>query len=109
MPGVIFLSDTEARAYSSVPDDPDCDELLQEMRRVTGRGWLVRVDRWSERYGFFRNKYRNLESYSLLLDCHGEYQLMNLVPPRERVPYVRDPNSRGAVMNYMLGYLAAVT
>lgn len=104
MPAVTYLSDWEAREWVRVPGDKDCDELLQEMNAKTGRRWLIQVRRFFISRGWFRHA-EEIKSYTLYLDCHGEYQVMNLVGPNGGSIFHFNRNSREAVMNYMLGYL----
>lgn len=107
MPAVIYLSDSEARRFLRVESDKDCDELLQQMNTVTGRTWLIQVQRWFEPRGLFRHAVER-KNYTLYLDCHGEYQVMSLVAPGGSSIFHASQNSRESVMNYMLGYLGGM-
>lgn len=107
MPAVTYLSDSEARSFLTVEGDKDCDELLQEMNKRTDRLWLIQVQRWFESRGLFRHAVER-KRYTLYLDCHGEYQVMSLVAPDGSSIFHHNPNSREAVMNYMLGYLGGI-
>lgn len=107
MPGFTYLSDWEAREWLHVEGDKDCDELLQEMNAKSGRTWLIQVKRWFAPRGWFRHA-EEIKYYTLYLDCHGEYQVMNLVGPNGGSVFHFNRHSREAVMNYMLGYLGGL-
>lgn len=78
MPGFYYLNDYQVQEYSN-PDDPECCTLLHELNEASGRIWLVKIERFTQRKGLFRVE---VEHYTLFLDCHGEYQVINLVPQR---------------------------
>lgn len=111
MPATTYLDDASVRRGRSVPEDPECDDLLQELRRVSGEDWLVlvrthpgkktRMDR------LLRQEAQPEVHYSLYADCHGEWQDINFVRPENSES--RGPaGSREGVMNYMLGYTAGL-
>lgn len=105
MPAVTHLSSWEEKEYSRVEGDKDCDDLLQEMCRVTGRRWLIQVRRWFVSQGLLRHA-REAKSYTLYLECHGEYQVISLVHPGGSSVFHGSGESREHAMNYMLGYLS---
>ena len=105
MPAVTFLSDSEAKRFERVEYDKDCDELLQEMQRLSGRRWLIEVRSHFLSRGWFRHA-AELVTYTLYLDCNGEYQVMNLVTSRGGSVFSR--SRREDVMNYMLGYIGGL-
>ena len=102
MPAVTFLSDSEAKRFETVEGDKDCNELLQEMNAKTDRRWLIEVRSFFASRGWFRHA-EEIKTYTLYLDCHGEYQVMNLVTPNGGSNF--SYSTREAVMNYMIGYL----
>lgn len=113
MPSVTYLSPEQVRRYSSVPDDKECDELLQEMRHTTNEEWLIEVRTVSQRPSpmdrFLRRVRPSIRVYTLYVDCHGEWQIINCVMPGGRGSvFTGGPATREAVMNYMLGHIAGV-
>jgi hypothetical protein len=105
MAAVTFLSDSEARSYETVEGDKDCNELLQELNHASGRRWLIERRTFYRSRGLFRHA-EEIKTYTLYLDCHGEYQVMNLVTPNGGSVF--SYGNREAVMNYMLGHLAGL-
>lgn len=109
MPAVTYLSDSEVRQFATVPDDKDCNELLQELRRATGENWIVGT--YSVRRGrtptdwALRRPAKVSRHYTLYADCHGEWQVINLVTPCGGSVFHGSEQSREDVMNYMLGVL----
>jgi len=107
MPTLTYLSDDVVRAGRSVKDDKECDEILQDLRRVTGEDWLVRViERPAMRFGFHET--RPKRTYYLYADCHGEWQVINMPGPDGGSVFVPHPESRTAVMNFMQGTICGV-
>lgn len=108
MPAVTYLHDWEVAEGRQVLEDPECNELLQEFRNVTCRDWIIRVHVITEKR--FMRKDRQHRLYTLYNDCHGEWQVMNMVtPPGATTEYYECwHQSRQAVMNYMLGFMAGI-
>ena len=105
MPCTTFLSDHQIKQWSHVENDKDCDELLKELNEVSGRLWLVGVQEWFLPRGLFRHAEKRID-YTLYLDCHGEWQVMNMVTPEGGSLFHHTVGSREHVMNYMLGFIA---
>lgn len=112
MPVFTYLSDHEVAAGRSVPDDEECNELLQELRAATGEDWIIivtpiRKERnvWKRLFGM---KLETFQSYRLFADCHGEWQVINVITPEGGSVFYIWEHSREAVMNYMLGYLGGL-
>lgn len=107
MAALTYLSDDIVRAGRTVKDDPECDEILQELRMVTGEDWLVRViERPMMRFGPFGTKPK--KTYYLYADCHGEWQVINMPGPDGGSVFAPHPESRTAVMNFMQGIICGV-
>lgn len=111
MPAVTFLSDHEVREWANVPDDKEADELLQQLRDVSGRNWVigrhkVRVQHPSLIKRLFCKPPAPLTVWTLYLDCHGEWQIMSLATPKGSSIFHYSPESRECVLNYMLGYVS---
>lgn len=112
MPAVTFLDDWEVRKWDNgVPGDEDLNELLFELRKLTGRQWIVMtrdlpiIKRSWHRLGYY--KAGTFKHYTLYLDCHGEWQVMNLCTERDGGSnFFLSHSSREHVMNYMLGHIA---
>ena len=103
MPAVTYLSDHEVREWSIVKDDKDCNELLQELRSLTGENWIIGTqERWP-RKRWFRKQAAPVRFYTLYADCHGEWQVINLVTPNGGSIFHGSSQSREDVMNFMLG------
>jgi len=110
VPAVTYLSDAKAREWATVPDDKDCDELLQQLNRVSGRKWVIgRHTVELAHAGLFKRMFCKPPAphieWTLYLDCHGEWQVMNLVTPDGGSNFHPSTGSREAIMNYMLGYI----
>lgn len=108
MPAVTYLRDDEVASGRSIPDDKEADELLQQLRNLTGEDWIVMIlpiwirDRWWKRP-------RQTKRYTLYADCHGEWQIMNLVTPDGgSLFHGGAERSREDVMNFMLGMIAGI-
>ena len=107
MPCLTYRSNEEREPLQSVEGDPDCDELLQEMRAISPR-WLIEVYNVRYHRGFFR-KPKEVKQYRLLYAInHVEVQIINLCTEGHRgsLFYLSD-HSREQVMNFIIGYLAA--
>lgn len=107
MPAFTYLSNAQVDRYSIVLGDEECNDILQQLRRATGENWLVRVDVIDRPRRWFR-KAPPIRCYTLYADCHGEWQVINLVVADGGSIFVASEHSRDAVMNYMLGYIAGV-
>lgn len=107
MPAFTWLSDWQVREWQSVPDDKDYDELFQEFRKATGENWLTRVHEHIARRSFWqwlrRQEPRRVRSYTLYADCHGEWQVINLVGPSGGSVFHYSEHTREMAMNYMMG------
>ena len=113
MPACVYLSDAEERKWSSVAEDKDCDELLQQLRRLTGNKWLVERQEIPVRHTslwkhlFCKSPPPHVE-WTLYADLHGEHQVINLVTPEGGSVFYKSTQSRENVMNFMLGYIAGI-
>ena len=108
MPALTFLSDDVVRAGRSVKDDKECDEILQDLRRLTGEDWIVRVREIPQHtwpLGFSKPPIRD---YTLYADCHGEWQIINMAGPDGGTVFSLHPDSRNACMNFMLGMICGI-
>lgn len=112
MPAVTYLSDQEVKNWQRVQDDKDCDDLLQELRQKTGENWVLEVrDIPLFRTGWerlWRMPNRTIKHYQLYADCHGEWQVINLVTPTGGSNFNLWEHSREATMNYIIGYLGGI-
>jgi len=111
MPVTTYLSDQDVRSWQLVPEDKDCDELLQDLRRQTGKNWLISVHnhpKWKLAWHrLWPVKTEEIfKAYTLYADCHGEWQIINLVTPSGGSVF--GASCREDVMNFMLGYLAGI-
>lgn len=110
MPAVTYLSDHVVKQGRTVPNDKDCDELLQELRQATSEDWIIEVIKrplWKRRWhrlGYRQDGERTY--YTLYADCHGEWQIINVVTPQGGSVFCGA--SREDVMNFILGYLAGL-
>lgn len=104
MPCVTYLSDNEAERFRFVVGDEECNELLSKLNKLSGRTWLIEVRNFQASRGWFRRA-AEVRTYTLYLDCHGEYQIINLVS--DRGGSVFSYSTRADVMNFMLGYISA--
>jgi hypothetical protein len=108
MPAFVYLSQSEVDKYSQVKDDKLCNDLLQEMRNLSGLNWLISVD---TRRGYLTwwQRVRGVENvwleYTLYADCSGEYQVINLAGPEGGSVFHSNRDSRSAVLNFMMGFL----
>lgn len=112
MAGFVYLSDSEVSEWRTVPGDKDCNDLLQEFRQKTGENWLIGVREYSIRQGWWERLRRvsaqTHKSYTLYADCHGEWQVINLVTPRGGSVFNGSAQSREDVMNFMLGCITGL-
>ena len=112
MPAFTYLSDSEVREWRSVSDDKECNDLLQEFRKATGEDWLIGVRQWPVRRTFWKWLRRTPitlhKHHTLYADCHGEWQVINLVTPNGGSVFYGSAQSREDIMNFMLGYLAGI-
>jgi len=112
MPVVTYLSDAEVRRGLSHEADPDLDSLLKELNAKSGRRWVVLTYPVYQRGWFGKTKLLG-HRHDLYLDCHGEWQIINLATGIGRGPSSTLFNScwrgtRENVLNYMLGYLGGL-
>jgi hypothetical protein len=112
MVAVTFLDDHEVRTGRSLPDDPECNALLQEFREATGEDWIIRVRRFPVRQTLWARLSRRppeiFAMYTLYADCHGEWQIINLVTPKGGSVFHGSSQSREDIMNFMMGYLNGI-
>lgn len=113
MPAFTYLSDSEVRQWSRVEGDKDCDELLQELRRLSGENWIIgrqtipvcHASLWKM---IFCKPPEPYVSWTLYADCHGEWQVINLVTPEGGSNFHASAQGREDIMNFMLGYIAGL-
>jgi len=108
MAGLTFLSDDVVRKARTIDGDRDANELLQELRAITGEDWIVRVRTYAEPKRVF-HRTKSYRHYALYADCHGEWQHVNLVTSDGGSVFNANDHSREHVMNFMLGYISAAT
>ncbi len=113
MPCTTWLTEQEARDWAVVADDKECDELLQQLRKVSGRNWVIGRAKMESYVGLlgllFRQRLKVRTFWTLYLDCHGEWQIMNLMTPKGGSLFHLSNQSREDVMNYMVGYIGGST
>ena len=104
MPAVTYLSQHEAEAGRTVPDAKDCNELLQEVRKVTGEEWIIRVHTYQTKRKLFR-KQRTVKFYSLYYGMPNgvEWQCVNLASPEGGTIFHPSEVSRELVLNFLMG------
>lgn len=112
MPALVCLSQDRVERGRTVPGDKECDDLLQELRQVTGEDWIVLTYTQRHPRGFF-DAVRGRPPisfliYSLYADCHGEWQVINCFTREGVSIFNLGAESRETVMNYMLGYVAGI-
>lgn len=107
MPALTFLSDDVVRAGRSVKDDKECDQILQDLRRLTGEDWIVRVRELPTTRRWLRPA-PPVRDYTLYADCHGEWQIINMAGPDGGTVFSLHPDSRNACMNFMLGMICGI-
>lgn len=96
MPLTTYVNETQARVWRNV-DDKEMNAILQDLRTVSGEDWLIKSNYYFVKEGWFKPK-RLLIHYTLMVDVHGEFQVISLCGDRE--------STRQDVINYMLGYAA---
>lgn len=111
MPAFTYLSSHEIEKWASIPDDKECNDLLQELRAKTGENWLIGRYTTRTRHPslwkrlFCQPPAPHVE-WTLYADCHGEWQVMNLVGPNGGSVF--HGCTREMIMNYMLGYIGGL-
>lgn len=111
MPAVTYLSDHQVKNSQAVIGDKEFNDLFQEFRNITGENWLI--DHYEHPVyrrawlGLWHSIAGYVKVFTLYADCHGEWQVMNLVTPEGGSNFNVWRHSREAIMNYMLGYIAA--
>lgn len=108
MAALTFLSDDVVRAGRSVKDDKECDQILQDLRNLTGEDWIVRVRELPTTRRWLQPAPHPVRDYTLYADCHGEWQIINMVGPNGGTVFSQHPDSRNAVMNFMLGMTCGI-
>ena len=108
MPTFTYLSEHRVQQLRSVPEDPEIDELLQEMRALSGEDWLLEIAEIEEhestrRWWFGPRRSHARKLYTLYADCSGEWQVMNLCVEDGDGSVFRG-GDRSSVINFMLGY-----
>ena len=113
MPAVTYLSDHEQREWSSIPNDKEADELLQELRKTTGEDWLVSVRRVKHNRTLLDILLGRVKGdtfdYQLYCNFAYEAQIINLVGDKGGTVFHSPTSSRECVLNFILGYLSATT
>ncbi len=115
MPVTTYVSQSEAAAARSVPGDKECDDLLGEIRRLTGEDWIVRTyprgKPWTIWHYFMLSPEVEIwRAYEILVDVGGEWQIINLVTENNSGSvFFESKSSREHVMNFMLGYISGMT
>jgi hypothetical protein len=106
MPAVTYLHQHEALAWRTVPDDKDCDELLQEVRKITGDEWVIQVTTHQTKKTLWRPS-REVKFYTLYFGMPNgvEWQVVNLITPGSDSGSVFSPSefSRELTMNFLMG------
>lgn len=104
MPAVTYLNQNDAIKWRTVPDDKDCDELLQQVRATTGEDWIIEVFTHHSKPKLFR-KSQPYKFYTLYFGLPGgvEYQIVNLVSPKGGTIFYPTEISRELIMNFLMG------
>jgi hypothetical protein len=97
MPLVTYLTPDQIE-LRRVSDDPDVNELLQELRNLTNEEWLISHSFVTKKGGWFRFGYTT-DHFTLLVGINSyEFQVINLCG---------DPfTTKQDVINFMQGYIA---
>lgn len=104
MPAVTYMSKQDAEAGRTVQNDKDCDELLQQVRKITGDEWIIRVHDVRLAGSWFR-KPRTLKYYALYYGLSNgvEWQCVNLASPEGGTLFHPTTISRELVLNFLMG------
>lgn len=106
MPGYTYLTDQEAQRGLTVPTDKELDELLQEVRGLTGQEWIIRThDIYFRRHWWSTLEHRY--HYTLYwYTGHGiEYQVINLRTPGGGSVFGGSTQSACDIANYLMGVI----
>lgn len=97
---------SDMNGASNKVTDKELLKILERLKEETGRHWeleeSVRVTKK------FLHKPVNLKVYSLYLDCHGEWQVINFCPAKEGGYSINTTVDRAAIGNYITGYLGGI-
>lgn len=105
MPAVTYLSDEEVKRGATVEGDKDVNEWLGLLNELSGRRWVILTRDLPLKKRHWFAKRRFVRNYTLYLDCHGEWQIMNLMIGGGATNFHYGSDSRNAVINYMMGYV----
>lgn len=116
MPAVTYFTEHEAEAMRVVPMDKEVNDLLLELRSITGEDWIISVGTYSPYRSFWQWLLSHpgdpapvVRVYSLYVAIitNYEYQIINLQVPQSDSGSVFVPSaaSRAMVMNFMMGYI----
>ena len=106
MPACMYVSDHELKAWSTVEEDEECNDLLQQLRKSTGENWLIQVRQPQTSTKWWSRKEPPLvKTYTLYFHLWAlEVQVINLCTEYD-TGSVFSSSSRSDVMNYMMGYI----
>lgn len=103
-----YISDNEAEELS-ITDDPQINEQLHLVKKLTGVRWLVQLDasQRTRKIGWFKKEVTTYKYYTLYWPVSGtEYQIINFMTDR----YVDWTNgtwvSKEVLLNYLMGFVA---
>lgn len=104
MPMTTFLMESEGLAVETLPR---LDELLQEVRQVTGEDWRVLELRYTARRGFaFWRRRAVTHCYQVLFGLgSGEYQVINFWRPWSEQYSLNDLAPADIAAAYLQGVL----
>lgn len=98
MPCVTYYSDDDVRNHQSKLQDPEIQELLDEITAIDGTVWFVRRYEFTVRKWFRKPKTHVL--YELLANTYpGEFQIINFPGEGIRMMVERD-----FVITYLMAY-----
>lgn len=107
-----YLSDSEVSRMTTVNDDKELNELLQEVRQAFGPVWFVEVRvSMAQAKKHFWSRHRDLKppvKYYTVYFYNGggiEYQIINLATENGHGS-VFTAGTRSGVMNYFFGMLS---
>lgn len=100
-----FLHEHEKQKYIAV-SDYELNEVFQEVRKRTGKSYLLREFKGVKRVGLFRKKVEFIE-YELYADCGFDAQVINFC--RDWDWSINSLVPKSYIMTYFFGILTGLT
>jgi hypothetical protein len=103
MPLCTYLDDDRVKAFRESVTDADLNELLADANAIGDGGFVIQQQNIETGRLWWKRKYQRFTLYGHTVST--EYQILNMVPASKDYPSYATNGNRGAVGNFLMGYI----